>query len=126
MNRFRIGISLLAILLALGLFIQTATQRNSIPVASALHNAADSALSGRWKAAEHYSSLATDRWKSRWHATAALADHQPMEDIDGLLAQLPVYAAAEDAEEFAAACSDLARRVEAMADAHALHWWNLL
>lgn len=126
MNRFRIGISLLAILLALGLFIQTATQRNSIPVASALHNAADSALAGRWKAAEHYSSLATDRWKFHWHATAALADHQPMEDIDGLLAQLPVYAAAENTDEFAAACADLARRVEAMADAHSLHWWNLL
>ena len=126
MNRFRIGISLLAVLLSLGLFVQSAARRNSAPISAALNSAADNALSGRWSIARHYSDLASSRWQSHWHATAALADHQPMEDIDGLLAQLPVYAAAEDAEQFAAACSDLARRMDAMADAHSLHWWNLL
>lgn len=126
MNRFRIGISLLAVLLSLGLFVQSATRQTAIPISAALNSAADNALSGRWSIAQHYSDFASARWQSHWHTTAALADHQPMEDIDGLLAQLPVYAAAEDAEQFAAACSDLARRMTAMADAHSLHWWNLL
>ena len=36
-----------------------------------------------------------------------------------------VAAAEEDALEYASACRELARRIDAMADAHALNWWNL-
>ena len=50
----------------------------------------------------------------------------PMEDIDSLFARLSAYAAQEETAEYAAACRELARRVEAVADAHRLTWWNLM
>lgn len=126
MNRFRIGAVMLLVLLAAGLWAQSRTARMAAPVTQALERAQHSALDGDWETADAMASAAFQRWQDSWRQTAALADHQPMEDIDGLMAQLPVYAAGREPLEFAALCADLSRRVTAVADAHALHWWNIL
>ena len=49
-----------------------------------------------------------------------------MEDIDSLFARAAVYRQQRETAEYAAVCRELARRVEAMAQAHTLRWRNLL
>lgn len=126
MTRFRIGLTLLMILLVLGITAQIVMGSLHDPVAEQLNRAAGLALLENWEEARGEAAEAASCWQKSWRLSAALADHQPMEDIDSLFAQLPARAAAEDPAEFAAACAELARRVEAMADAHRLNWWNLL
>lgn len=126
MSRFRIGIGLLIGLLILGIAVQIGTRRMQEPVAAALKRAQISAMAGDWENADAMAATAAQRWQDGWRRAAALADHEPMEDIDGMMAQLSVFAAGREEWEFAALCAELSRRVEAMADAHAFHWWNIL
>lgn len=124
MIRFRIGAFLLAALLAVSLWAQWMMGRNQAPVADALERAAQSAMEHNWIAAGMHLKEAQSRWQKHRHFTAAFSDHTPMEDIDSLLAQLTAYAG-NDGETFAAICKELRCRVEAVADAHRLTWWNL-
>lgn len=125
MNRFRIGVGILALLLVLGVFTQLAAGNRCAPIAAALTEAAEAARAGDWQRASDARGRAEALWRGSWYAVAALADHGPMEDIDALFARLPSDAR-EDPAEFPALCGELARRVRAVADAHRLTWWNLL
>ena len=51
------------------------------------------------------------------YALGALADHQPLEDIEGLFARLESYAQEQDKTEFQAACKELNRRILAVKEA---------
>lgn len=126
MNRFRIGIVFLVILLAMSFGVQRVMQNTQEPIAAALAAAGENARSGHWEAAKQYADAAAGRWQESWHLTAAFADHGPMEDIDALMAQLPSYLHQQDETEFTALCAELIRRINAMVDAHTLKWWNLL
>lgn len=126
MTRFRIGLGLLAVLLALGILTQAGLRHQQTPIVQALEQAADFALADNWRSARIEADRAATAWQKGWKITAALADHQPLEDIDGMLAQLEILARKEETVDFAAACRDLARRMRAVADAHSLSWWNLL
>ena len=65
-------------------------------------------------------------WKKSEQFRACLADHNPIEDIDAAFAMLEVYCAAEEETAFEGACRELARKVAAVGEAHALVWWNVL
>lgn len=125
MNRFRIGVFLLAALLLLGLGVQEMMARIQMPIAEDLERASASALSGNWGEARRLADRAEQAWQSHWCFTAAAADHQPMEDIDSLLAQLRVFGETESESDFPALCAELSRRILAMADAHRLNFANL-
>lgn len=126
MNRFRIGVIFLAVLLVLALGVQLLMQKTQQPIAAALSAAGENARAGHWEAAKQYAASAADRWNETWHLTAAFADHGPMEDIDALMAQLPAALRQRDETEFSALCAELISRVNAMINAHTLKWWNLL
>lgn len=126
MKRGAIGLGLLVALLAGGLLITWGMGRCHDPIARQLEQAADCALAGQWSRAEELTEQARACWKKNWSFSAAFADHEPMEDIDGMFARLEVYAKAREDVEYAAACAELSRRMEAMGDAHELSWWNLL
>lgn len=126
MNRFRIGVGFLAVLLGLSLWVQKIMQNTQEPIAAALAAAEENARSGHWDAAKQYADAAAGRWQESWHLTAAFADHGPMEDIDALMAQLPAFLRQRDEAQFTALCAELIRRVNAMVDAHRLKWWNLM
>ena len=96
------------------------------PIAGELTQAAGAGARSDWDAARLHQETAQRGWRKYWCLTAAFADHQPMEDADSLFARLPVYAAGGDSTEFSACCRELARRVQAIADAQRLTWWNLL
>lgn len=126
MTRSIIGFTLLIVLLLGGVFVQNEMNVVQRPVARMLDVSAQSSMEADWESAESLFRSAARRWQQKWRFSAALADHEPMEEIDGLFARLDVYCQERDTMEFASACRELSRRIDAMADAHAFNWWNLL
>lgn len=119
MNRVVIGVALLAALLAASLF--SAWQMGNIqqPIADRMEEASLQSLRGETDAAAETAARAEAAWHSSRVFTAALADHQPMEDIEGLFARLRAYES-EDKSEYAALCAEIARRIRAVAEAQEL------
>ena len=126
MKRGAIGLGLLVFLLAAGLLVTWGMDHCHDRIAEDLEDAAEHALMGDWEQAEKLSQGAEKDWERCWNFSASFADHEPMEEIDGLFAQLEIYEKAREKTSFAAACAELSRRVEAMGEAHGLTWWNLL
>ncbi len=126
MKRLWIGISILALLLVCSYLIHASMAHIHTPIAQTLEQAANAALKEDWATAEQLAHTAAARW-SRYHRfTAAFADHTPMDELDGLFAQLPVYAQQRENPHFSATCKQLSFLAAAMAESHRLSWWNLL
>ena len=125
-RHFWLGSGLLALLLALGIWISCSTGRIHEPICHTLEQAADAALKGDLDTGIRLMEQAQAEWTHHWHLTAAVADHEPMEEIDSLFSQTEIYARAADIPQFAAYCARLGSLLEAMADAHELRWWNLM
>lgn len=126
MKRFWIGICILALLLAGSAAICVGMQRVHAPIAAQLSQAAEAALSGDPESAEALFYRANARWEKYHRFTAAFADHTPMDEMDTLLEEAEVYAAAQEQPHFAAVCAHLSVLAAAIADSHTLSWWNLL
>ena len=126
MKRGWIGAGLLAGLLILGLLVTWFMGRTHREISEELELSARFAIAGNWEEAEESAEEAYEDWQDSWHFSAAFADHEPMEEIDALFAQLLPYLLNQDAVSFSAVCRELARQVEAIGDAHNLNWWNLL
>ena len=126
MKRGWIGLFLLLILLAGGLLVTWHMGSSHEAIAAKLDLAARQALAGNWEMAEDLAEDAQDRWEDSWHFSASFADHEPMETIDSLFAQLEACQAVRDQLSFAVICAQLAEQVQALGDAHGLTWWNLL
>lgn len=125
-RRCTIGIILLVLFLLLGLLVAIGMSRVHLPIAKKLQQASILAAEGRLYQAQQLSSSARADWQRHWKLTASVSDHEPMEQIDGLFAQLDGFAAAEDTGAFAAVAGRLSQLVEAIGDAHGMTWWNLL
>lgn len=126
MGRFWLGIGLLVGLLALGLWVSTAMNGLHSPISQTLETAAQRCLAGDTEGGVSLSRQAQHSWQTHWRCTASVADHTPMEEIDGLFAQTEAYAKAGQWADFASHCARLAKLVEAVGEAHSLNWWNLL
>ncbi len=126
MKRGWIGLVFLLVLLGCSIAVTWAMDARHEPVADHLEEAAELALEGEWDRALVHAGAAQKAWEKTWHFTASFADHEPMEEIDGLFAQVEIYAKGREELSFAAVCADLARRLEAMGEAHGFLWWNIL
>lgn len=126
MRRFWIGVGLLVVFFAIGLWVCAATDAVHLPISEDLQQASEQALAGDLSGGIASAQHAKKLWQSHWNSTAAVADHAPMDEIDSLFAQLEAYAAAGAAEDFAASCARTALLVEAVAEAHRPAWWNFL
>ena len=126
MKRGWIGLGLLLVLLAGSIAVTRGMDAGHTPLSRDLERASGLALSGEWDEAAQLAEAAREEWENKWNFGAAFADHEPMEEIDGLFAQVEVYIRAREEVSFAAVCAELAKRLEAMGDAHGLTWWNLL
>ena len=120
------GISLLVALLVLGLWITDSMDRVHLTVSHQLTDAAELALSDREEEAYRLAMAAKANWEKHWNISACVADHGPMDEIDGLFSQLDGYYRAAQSGDFAVCCSRLSMLVEAMSEAHSITWWNLL
>ena len=126
MKRGWIGLALLAVLLASGLLTARKMEEFHSDGAQMLTRAGVYALEDNWAPARELAFQAMKHWQEHREFTAAFADHEPMEDVDCLFAQLPAYARQEDAAHFAAICAELSKRLEAVSNAHSFLWWNVL
>lgn len=126
MKRFWIGIGLLALVLAAGLWSGSRMRRVHMPCAAALERAAACAMAEDWTAASALTDQAKACWERNWKFSAAIAHHQPMDEIDALFEELEVYRAREETAAYCASCLYLSERVRDLGDSFRLSWWNLL
>lgn len=126
MKRLRVGLIVLIGLLAVGISVSVYMHRVHMPMARQLQQAAEAALQEDWQQAIALADRARQSWEKNWRCTAVFADHTPMDELDGLFAELKVYGRVREKEHFAATCDRLAKLAEAMADSHHPGWWNLL
>lgn len=126
MGRFWFGVVLLIGLMALGLVTGVAMEKEHSQIGDVLEQAAQSAAQGDLDGAAALGQQAADRWKKHRSATAAMADHAPMEEIDSLFAQLEIYENTRQPVCFATCSAKLSMLVRAVGEAHSLNWWNLL
>lgn len=126
MKRSWIGLGLLLVLLISGLLVTRGMTDRAGSVAERLTAAANNALVGNWDIAESLVESASSDWEKNRPFTAAFADHSPMEDIEDDFAQLDIFLRTKEKETFAATAAQLAKKVEAVGEAHALHWQNIL
>ena len=126
MGRFWLGVCLLAVFLGLGLWVGHAMESTHEAVAQTLDEATQQTLSGDLEKGKTLAQQAFADWERNWHGVASVADHEPMDEIDGLFAQLEVYGETGQSEDFAAYCARLSKLVTAVGEAHGLSWWNLL
>ena len=126
MKRFYIGITLLLLFLISGILLTCAFSRIHAPLAKTLENASQAAVSGQWETAISLADAARTRWETCRNFTAAVADHEPLEEMDALFAQLEVYKNMGLNVEFAAICTRLSQMAAAMEESQALTWWTML
>lgn len=126
MKRFWLGIGILVILLGLGIWSQIEMDNLQAPCSAALEQAAQEALQDNWPDALILAQQASSHWEHTKKVISSLADHTPMDEVDMLLAELHVYARTRETPHFAACCTQLAAMMQAIGQAHAFNWWNLL
>ena len=126
MKRMWLGLGILALFLALGIWSSRSMDRLHTPLAHDLEKAATAALSGKPNTGEALAKKAKELWDKQWHRSAVLADHTPMDEIDGLFARLEAFTETKNTEAFAAYCKQLAKLITATAEAHRFTWWNIL
>jgi hypothetical protein len=123
MDRFWIGVGLMAALLVAGLFSAQIIDDTHAPIAATLEQAAQATAP---EAATALLEVARQEWDAHWHITAVLADHNPMDEIDSLFSQAQAYLQAEQMGDFSALCLRIAQLIRAAAESHKPTWWNFL
>lgn len=126
MGRFWIGIFLLVVFLFLGLWVSYSMDETHQMISETLDQAVTETLNGNLESGLSLAQQAHHSWQIHWRGTASVADHVPMDEIDGLFAQMYAFGKAGRRDEFAACCAELSSLVAAVGDAHSLTWWNLL
>ena len=126
MRRIWIGIILLALLLGAGFWVSGFMKNAHLPVARDVRLAGELALEEEWGPAQAYAKRGEALWKEKRPVIAAISDHEPMDEIDALFAQLKVYANRKEEIAYGATCAHLASLLEALGQSHNCNWWNLM
>ena len=126
MKRIWIGVVLLGALLIGGIGTGEFMEQAQTSVARDVQRAGELALEGEWTLAQALVKRGQDRWEEKWPVTAAIADHEPMDEIDALFAQLKTYEKTRDGAAYSALCSHLGSLLEALSQGHRCKWWNLM
>ncbi|MBQ9148584.1 MAG: DUF4363 family protein [Oscillospiraceae bacterium] len=126
MKRGWIGAGMLAALLVIGILAGNAMERRHSPSSAALAEAAKWAMAGDWEKAEALTGSVRAEWERAGCLSAALMDHEPLEQIEGMFAQLRVYAASRDAVAYGAVCAQLSAALDAIGEANTFNVRNLL
>lgn len=125
MKRSYYGLTMLLVLLIAGIYTTRYMEKCHEDVILRLEQAAEDANRGSWGQAQSGLQQAKAGWEDRWGISAALTDHEPMEQVNNLFAQLEVYAREQDPIGFCAVCAHLQESLYAIGEAHSIVWWNL-
>ncbi len=126
MKRLWLGIAILAVLLGLSIGVQAAMDKLHSPIAQNLEKAAEYALDDNWEQANKHFAQARHTWQRYHGASACVADHSPMDELDMLFAEIGVFSREQETVHFASTCRSAAQMATAMHQAHSFTWWNLL
>lgn len=126
MNRLWIGIVVLALLLAGGITLAFTLSGVHTQISRDLEAAAAAAQNEDWEQATALAEHARSTWSRYRHFSASFTDHEPLEELDNLFAQLEVFENYPLPADYAALCTHLSRLSGAIAESHCLTWWNLL
>ena len=126
MKRLWIGIAFLALLLAAGFGISAGMDDLQNEISRQLTSACQTALAGDLEQASAQANGAKEVWEQYRNLVAAVTDHEPMQEMDTLFAQLPIYYKTHSPLNFAAVCSDLSLLMQAIGENQALKWWGVL
>lgn len=123
MKRIWLGVGLLAFLLGLGVFTTWNMERIHAPLCQKLEQAGQTP---DWNLAAAQGQAAQEQWEGSRRFTAGVAEHEDVDQIDSLFAQLEVYRSRGDVTAHAATCACLSQALTALREAQRLTWWNLL
>ena len=126
MKRLWFGIGILVLLLCIGIGVTIAMDRHHRNISENMQAAAAAVQSEDWESAAAYAGSAESKWNAWRHFAASFADHEPLEQMDSLFAELKVYENMTMASDYAAVCTHLSELARAIGESHALNWWNLL
>ncbi len=126
MRRLWLGIGILAVLLALSWGVAGAMEKIHTPIAQSLSQAAEAADREDWAQAQTLAEAAKTRWERYWKFTAMVADHTPMDELDGQFEELMVFLEAREHPHFSVTARHLTALAQAMADSQTPTWWNVL
>ena len=126
MKREWVGIGLLLVLLILGLLVTWRMTTVYEAMADTLEKAGTLALSEDWEGTDRLLRRTRSQWEESWRLTAALTDHEPMEEVESLFSQLEIMLHARDPVAFAATCGSLEVFIRAIGEAHSVSWWSIL
>lgn len=126
MKRLWLGIAILAVLLFVGIATTVGMNKICDPLTESLDNAASAVQAGQWEQALGLSESARTRWE-RWRSiSAAITNHEPMEEVDALFGALEIFARQRDVIRFADCCARLSALTAAISESQAIYWWNVL
>lgn len=126
MKRFWLGIGLMTLLLAVSIWVTVRMDRIHQPISEKLSQAAEAARDCRWDDVDLLLHQAETVWAQNSFFSATVADHEPMEEIQGLFAAALSYAAQRESALCAAMCARLVLLTDAMAESQAFTLRNLL
>ena len=126
MKRLWIGIVFLILLLVGGILLTLVLSDIHSTLADDLSAASRAAQQQDWETADALIDSAQRLWEQYRHITAAFADHEPLEELEQLFAELQVCKALSLEENYAVVCSHLSEICSAIADSFRIHWWNVL
>lgn len=125
MKQLWAGILVLAFLLAAGIGAAAAMAHIHRDLSAKLETAAAKSQTD-WARATALAESAKASWEQHRYWVAALADHEPLEEISGLFSQLALCQSLGNREEFAALCLRIADICDKLSESHSPYWWNLL
>ena len=125
-KRIYFGFALLIGFFLGGLYASKASDNICQPLSDTLEQASQYAQDNQLEKADQLIVAANEKWDKYWNRLAIIADHAPMDEINGLFAQAKTYLQTGAREDFAATCSRLSQLISAVSDAHKLTWWNLM
>ena len=126
MKRIWFGVGLMVFLLTLCLCSSFLMERICSSQSLALDHAAAAASDGDWLTARNLTAQAKQEWDRRQLLFASLYDHAPIDQIEGLFAQLEVFSESRKAASFESTCVYLARQLESLGRSHSFNFSNFL
>ena len=126
MKRLWIGVGFLIVILAIAIALTVLFDRIHTPLSADMEEAAALAIRQDWEKATALTQRARADWTQYRELIAAVADHEPLERMEYLLDQLPMYAQLRRTGDFAATCVELSSLADAMLESQSLTWWNFL
>ncbi len=125
MKRIWFGVVLLILMLVLGLISSTFMKKTWLKQSENLNRAAMLASDGDWVNARNLLAEAQAEWEKKQLLLAVLCQHEPIEQIDGLFAQLGVFSESRRTASFSSTCVFLSKLIDSLGRSHNLNLKNL-